>query len=619
MSALQIALLGIPLLWLLKRIFVPYLWHDIYFFIRAFRYFAKMERYSQKSPPFFLLDIFLKQVSVRPHQTLMIYQDQAYTYKEIDLKSNQLAWALKKNTQLKQGDCVGIFMSNEPAYLWIWLGLEKLGCSTACLNYNIRSKSFLHCFRSSGAKVLIAAPELKNAVEEVLPILTEEEVLVFYMSRESPTNGVDSLLDKVEAASDQPIPKSNRSNVIRTSPSLYIYTSGTTGLPKAAIVSQSRLLISSSLSTLSGITSKDIVYITLPLYHSAALMIGVRGCIDKGATFVLRSKFSASQFWNDCRKYNVTAFQYIGELLRYLCNTPKKDNDQDHCVKIAIGNGARPDVWNEFVHRFGDIKICEFYAATESSAAFINYTGKIGAIGRNNFLQKLVRPYELIKYDVEKDEPVRNSLGHCIRVSKGETGLLIAKITKLAPFAGYAGDGSQTEKKKLRNVFKDGDLYFNSGDLLMIDKEGFVYFQDRVGDTFRWKGENVATTEVADIVAMADFVEESNAFGVSVPNTEGRIGMVSIRLKEGKGFNGSKLYAIVADYLPSYARPRFVRIQTEMDITATFKQRKVGLVNDGFNPLVIKDPLYFLDDNEKTFKPLDLEIYNAILSSKLKL
>ncbi|XP_063782377.1 long-chain fatty acid transport protein 2-like isoform X2 [Pseudophryne corroboree] len=554
MSALQTALLGIPLLWMLKRVFFSYLWQDLKFFFRAAVYGRKLDKELQRCPYFGMVDIFLKQVSIRPDQTFIFYQDQSYTYKEIDLKSNQAAWALQQYAKLTKGDCVGIFMSNEPSYVWLWLALAKLGCPMACLNYNIRSKSFLHCFKCSGAKVLIAAPELKKAVEEVLPALAEEGVLVFYLSRDSATDGVHSLLDKVEAASEEPVPRSLRSDLTAKSPALYIYTSGTTGLPKAAVINQARLLISSSISTLAGVTCKDVLYIPLPLYHSAGLMIGVRGCIQQGATCVIRNKFSASQFWNDCRKYKVTAFQYIGEILRYVCNTPK-----------------------------------------------------------------FVRPFELIKYNVEKDEPVRDASGHCIRVPRGETGLLISKITIINPFAGYVGDESQTEKKRLRNVFEKGDLYFNSGDLLMFDKEGFAYFQDRIGDTFRWKGENVATTEVADIVGMTDFIDEANVYGVPVPYHEGRIGMVSIKLKEGQSFNGEKLYKQVSEYLPTYARPRFVRIQDTMEVTGTYKQRKVELVKEGFNPLTIKDPLYFLDDSIERYKPMDSMIYNAILEKRLKL
>ncbi|XP_068131707.1 long-chain fatty acid transport protein 2-like [Hyperolius riggenbachi] len=612
-------LLAVPVLWMLKRIFLPYLWQDFSFFIRALRYTLKIEGGIKRCPYFGVVEIFRKQVATRPDHQFILYQDESYTYKDIDLKSNQAAWAIKEHAKLTKGDCVAIFMGNEPAYVWLWLGLAKIGCPMACLNYNIRAKSFLHCFNCSKAKVLIAAPELKNAVEEVLPALAEQDVQVFYLSRDSPTDGVISLLDKVEAASQEQVPESYRSHLTDKSPVLYIYTSGTTGLPKAAVINQGRLLISSSISTLAGVTGKDIFYIPLPLYHSAGLMIGVRGCIQQGATCVIRNKFSASQFWNDCRKYNVTSFQYIGEILRYLCNTPKKDNDKDHQVRMAVGNGVRSDVWKEFISRFGRITICEFYAATEGNAFFFNYTGKIGATGRYNAFLKGTRPFALVKYDVEKDEPVRDSSGHCIKVAKGETGLLVSKITRLSPFTGYAGDPSLTEKKRLRDVFQKGDLYFNTGDLLMMDRQNFIYFQDRVGDTFRWKGENVATTEVADIVGMTDFIEEANVYGVPVPHHEGRIGMAAIKLKEGQSFDGEKLYTKVVEYLPNYARPRFVRVQESIEITGTFKQRKVTLVSEGFNPLIINDPLYFLDETAKRYKTMDQEIYNAILEKKLKL
>nr|XP_020751519.1 very long-chain acyl-CoA synthetase [Odocoileus virginianus texanus] len=296
----------------------------------------------------------------------------------------------------------------------------------------------------------------------------------------------------------------------------------------------------------------------------------------------------------------------------------QKPNDRDHKVRLALGNGLRADVWKEFIRRFGDININEFYASTEGNIGFMNYTRKIGAVGRVNYLQKKVINYELIKYDVEKDEPVRDGNGYCIKVPKGEPGLLVCKITQLTPFNGYAGGKSQTEKKKLRDVFKKGDLYFNSGDLLMIDHENFIYFHDRVGDTFRWKGENVATTEVADTVGLVDFVEEVNVYGVSVPGHEGRIGMASIKIKAGHEFDGRKLFKHVVDYLPSYARPRFLRIQDTIEITGTFKHRKVTLVEEGFNPAVIKDALYFLDDKAEMYVPMTEDIYNAISDKNLK-
>uniref|UniRef100_A0A671DT00 long-chain-fatty-acid--CoA ligase n=1 Tax=Rhinolophus ferrumequinum TaxID=59479 RepID=A0A671DT00_RHIFE len=559
-------LAGLLLLPLVVNLCCPYFFQDTGYFLLLAGLARRIRSYGQPGQVRTILHVFLEKVRQTPHKPFLVFRDETLTYAQVDRRSNQVARTLHDHLGLRQGDCVAIFMGNEPAYVWLWLGLLKLGCAMACLNCNIRAKSLLHCFQCCGAKVLLASPELQAAVEEVLPSLKKDNVSIYYVSRTSNRDGVDSFLDKVDERSTEPIPESWRSEVTFSTPALYIYTSGTTG-----------------------------------------------------ATLVLRNKFSASQFWDDCRKYNITVIQYIGELLRYLCNSPQKPNDRDHKVRIALGNGLRGDVWREFIKRFGDIHIYEFYASTEGNIGFTNYTRKIGAVGRVNYLQRKVINYELIKYDVEKDEPVRDENGYCIKVPKGEVGLLVCKITQLTPFSGYAGGKSQTEKKKLRDVFKKGDLYFNSGDLLMIDHEDFIYFHDRVGDTFRWKGENVATTEVADVVGLVDFVQEVNVYGVHVPGHEGRIGMASIKMKEDHEFDGKKVFKHVADYLPSYARPRFLRIQDTIEITGTFKHRKVTLVEEGFNPAVIKDALYFLDNKAEMYVPMTEDIYNAINSETLKL
>ncbi|XP_066886806.1 long-chain fatty acid transport protein 2 isoform X2 [Kogia breviceps] len=559
-------LAGVLLLPLLVNLCSPYFFQDVSYFLQFARRARQVHSYGQRRPVRTILHAFLERAHQSPHKPFLLFRDQTLTYVQVDRRSNQVARALRDRLGLRQGECVAIFLGNEPAYVWLWLGLAKLGCAMACLNCNIRGKSLLHCFQCCGAKVLLASPELQAAVEEVLPSLKKDDVAVYYVSRSSNTDGVDSFLDKVDEVSTESIPESWRSEVTFFTPAIYIYTSGTTG-----------------------------------------------------ATVVLRAKFSASQFWDDCRKYNVTIIQYIGELLRYLCNSPQKPNDRDHKVRVALGNGLRGDVWREFIKRFGDIHIYEFYASTEGNVGLVNYTRKVGAVGRVNYLLRKVVNYELIKYDVEKDEPVRDGNGYCIKVPKGEVGLLVCRITRLTPFSGYAGGKTQTEKKKLRDVFKKGDLYFNSGDLLMMDHENFIYFHDRVGDTFRWKGENVATTEVADIVGLVDFVQEVNVYGVSVPGHEGRIGMASIKMKEDHEFDGRKLFKHVADYLPTYARPRFLRIQDTIEITGTFKHRKVTLMEEGFNPAVIKDALYFLDDKEKMYVPMTEDIYNAINDKTLKL
>uniref|UniRef100_A0A8C9GNF3 long-chain-fatty-acid--CoA ligase n=2 Tax=Piliocolobus tephrosceles TaxID=591936 RepID=A0A8C9GNF3_9PRIM len=566
LSAIYTVLAGLLFLPLLVNLCCPYFFQDVGYFLKVAAVGRRARSYGQLRPARTILRAFLEKARQTPHKPFLLFRDETLTYAQVDQRSNQVARALHDHLGLRQGDCVALFMGNEPAYVWLWLGLMKLGCAMACLNYNIRAKSLLHCFQCCAAKVLLASPELQTAVEEILPSLKKDDVSIYYVSRTSNTDGIDSLLDKVDEVSAEPTPESWRSEVTFSAPALYIYTSGTTG-----------------------------------------------------ATLALRTKFSASQFWDDCRKYNITVIQYIGELLRYLCNTPQKPNDRDHKVRLALGNGLRGDVWRQFVKRFGDICIYEFYAATEGNIGFMNYTRKVGAVGRVNYLQKKIISYDLIKYDVEKDEPVRDENGYCVRVPKGEVGLLVCKITQLTPFSGYAGAKAQTEKKKLRDVFKKGDLYFNSGDLLMVDHENFIYFHDRIGDTFRWKGENVATTEVADIVGLVDFVQEVNVYGVRVPDHEGRIGMASIKMKENHEFDGKKLFQHVADYLPSYARPRFLRIQDTIEITGTFKHRKVTLVEEGFNPAVIKDALYFLDDTAKTYVPMTEDIYNAISAKTLKL
>ncbi|XP_027461540.2 long-chain fatty acid transport protein 6 isoform X3 [Zalophus californianus] len=391
------------------------------------------------------------------------------------------------------------------------------------------------------------------------------------------------------------------------------------GLPKAAVISQLQALKGSAGLWAFGCTANDIIYITLPLYHSSGALLGIGGCIELGATCVLKKKFSASQFWNDCRKYNVTVFQYIGELCRYLCKQPKREGEKDHQVRLAVGNGVRSDVWREFLDRFGNIKMCELYGATEGNICFMNHTGKIGSVGRTNFFYKLLFTFDLVKYDFQKDEPIRNEQGWCLHVKKGEPGLLISRVNEKNPFFGYAGSKKHTEKKLLCDVFKKGDVYFNTGDLMVQDQDNFLYFWDRIGDTFRWKGENVATTEVADVIGMLDFIQETNAYGVTVRDYEGKAGMASIILKPNKSLDLEKVYEQVVTFLPAYACPRFLRIQEKMETTGTFKLQKFQLVEEGFNPLKISDPLYFMDNLKKSFVPLTKELYNQIMLGEVKL
>lgn len=608
---------GMVLLHFLQKVLFPYFWDDFWYLVKVVHCGIRMKLYSRKGKLVTVLDKFLSHAKKQPQKPFIIFEGDIYTYEDVDKRSSRVAHVFLNHSELQRGDTVALLMSNEPDFVHVWFGLAKLGCVVAFLNSNIRSNSLLHCIRSCEPRAVVVGADLLETIEEILPSLPED-ISVWGM-KDSVPRGVISLKEKLSTASDKPVPRSHDVATNFKSSYLYIFTSGTTGLPKAAVITQLQALKGSFGLWAFGCTTDDIIYITLPLYHSSGSLLGIGGCIELGATCVLKKKFSASQFWNDCRKYNVTVFQYIGELCRYLCKQPKKEGENDHQVRLAVGNGIRSDVWREFLDRFGNIKMCELYGATEGNICFMNHTGKIGAVGRTNFFYKLFFAFDLIKYDFQKGEPIRNEQGWCSHVKKGEPGLLISQVNEKNPFFGYAGNKKHTEKKLLCDVFKKGDVYFNTGDLMVQDQENFLYFWDRIGDTFRWKGENVATTEVADVLGMLDFIQESNVYGVAVPECEGKTGMASIILKPNKSLDLEKVYEQVVTFLPVYACPRFLRIQEKMETTGTFKPKKLQLVEEGFSPLKISDPLYFMDNLKKSYVPLTKELYDQIMLGEIKL
>lgn len=608
---------GLLFLHFVQKLLFPYFWDDLWFLLKVVRYGIQIEIYKLRGELVTVLDKFLSHARRQPQKAFIIYEGDVYTYEDVDKRSNRVAHAFLTHSSLKRGDVVALLMSNEPDFVHVWFGLAKLGCVVAFLNSNIRCNSLLHCICTCEPAAVVVGGDLLGSIEEILPSLPKH--ITVWGMKDSVPQGVVSLQEKLSLASDEPVPTRHHVTSSLKSTCLYIFTSGTTGLPKAAVISHLQVLKGSLGLWAFGCTADDIVYLTLPLYHSSGALLGIGGCIELGATCVLKKKFSASQFWNDCKKYNVTVFQYIGELCRYLCKQPQRERERDHQVRLAVGNGMRSDVWRQFLDRFGNIKMCEFYGATEGNICFMNHTGKIGSVGRTNFFYKLIFAFELIEYDFQKDEPVRNEQGWCHRVRKGEPGLLISHVNTKNPFFGYAGSYRHTKSKLLFDVFKKGDVYFNTGDLMVLDHENFLYFWDRVGDTFRWKGENVATTEVADVIGRLDFIQEANVYGVPVPGYEGKAGMISIILKPNKSLDLDKMYDQVVTSLPAYACPRFLRIQDKMETTGTFKLQKVQLVEEGFHPLKISDPLYFMDTLKKAYVPLTKEIYNQIMLEELKL
>ncbi|XP_002732215.1 long-chain fatty acid transport protein 6-like [Saccoglossus kowalevskii] len=571
----------------------------------------------------YVVDLFISSAAKHPYKACVIYQNRIFTYGDIDRMSNKLANFVKQRG-LKRGDTVVIVMHNEPAFIVAWIAFAKLGIKCAFMNYNLRTESLIHCLDVSEAKTILLGEglQLLDAFDEISSQLRDREMKVWSVGNDvSSHSGILSIDADIEGASADPIPFEERREVSEFDTAVYIYTSGTTGLPKAAKISNYRHVLAAFILTFFDIRSDDKVYLTLPLYHGSAFTLGFGNCIRAGATMILSPKFSVHNFWEECLRHDVTVFVYIGEICRYLLSLPQHPNDKKHKVRMAIGNGLRPDVWTKFRERFGISTIGELYAATEAPFWASNHDGKVGAIGKSSPLLKKLIGYELIKCDYETSKPIRNSKGRCIPVKYGEPGLLICQINERSRFDGYSGKKELSEKKLIRNAFKDGDLYFNSGDLLVLDKNYYLYFNDRVGDTFRWKGENVATTEVAHVLASYPGVLEANVYGVKVPEHDGRAGMVALKLENEEQFcrDLPTFYSHITSSLPHYACPRFLRIQEDIVTTGTFKYTKTHLVEDGYDPNVVDEPLYFMDVDRKTFSVLDKNAFQKIMIGKAKL
>ncbi|XP_033109634.1 very long-chain acyl-CoA synthetase-like [Anneissia japonica] len=593
----------------------------IRFGYRALQFRGALEREDKT-----IVDVFLQSLVNNPNKPMILFEDSVYTYADVEKESNKIGNYLRSTGILQQKDTVALILPNEPAYIFSFLGLQKLGINCALINYNLRGRALLNCIKIGKAKAILCsgADEHIKAVMEILPELEQSGICVWVLGTgEKLPPGMTGLLDHLQRASDAPVPFECRDKITHTDNAGYIYTSGTTGYPKACKVSHGRFILTSFILDIYGLNSDDVVYTPLPLYHSAGFGLGLLNIIRVGSTIALSRKFSASQFWDDVRRYRCTVIQYIGEICRYLLAQPRRHDDGKyaHKLRLAIGNGLRPDIWEEFQSRFNIQHIGEIWGATEGNTMFLNIDGKIGTVGRYTPLMKLLTgSIQILRYDVDGVEPIRDKNGRCIPVCPGEMGLMVTQIIpKKSEFEGYTGEAA-TQKKIIRNVFKDGDMYFNSGDLIKIDKEGYIYFMDRLGDTFRWKGENVATTEVADVLDEFPGIVEANVYGVKVPGQDGRAGMAALTLHDNVDvLDFKKLYAHVTSKLPSYACPKFLRIMTNMEITGTFKHKKGELVKDGFDPNKVFDPMYRIDTASKSYVPLNKSNYSTSqqLSSKL--
>jgi citronellyl-CoA synthetase len=550
-----------------------------------------------------------------PNHKAVIFEGRTLTWRELNALANRYAAALSARG-LVCGDAVCIIMENRIDFLATLIALNKLGVIAALINTNLTGKPLIHCINITNSRMCIVGEECIEPINQVRaePDLAAMEDWLFVSDADAtPCPEWAIKLDEEAEEKSAANPPQTQQNTL-ADVALYIYTSGTTGLPKASVISNRRYLLSSALSYTAGLKCKenDCIYLCLPLYHGTGLFLGAGAAFSTGACMFIRRKFSGSNFLSEVRDNGATCFIYIGELCRYLLNTPRQADDHLNPLVTMMGNGLRPDVWHEFKSRFGINRIAEFYGSSEGNVAFVNMLNKDCTVGTTSI------PMALVKYNVDADEIARDANGRLIKVAAGEPGLLLGKITELTAFEGYTSK-EDTEKKILRNAFKEGDAWFNTGDLMKTVNVGFslglphFQFVDRVGDTFRWKSENVSTNEVGEIINGHAQIDFCNVYGVEIPKADGRAGMAALVLAPGVDALDLKTFsAHVNEHLPAYARPVFLRVQPELDTTGTFKMVKVELRKQAYHLDQVSDLIYVLKPRTDAYELLDEE-YAAIL------
>jgi fatty-acyl-CoA synthase len=546
----------------------------------------------------------------------LLSETETLSYRDLsDLSARYSGWALRHG--VGKGDVVALMMPNCPQYMAIWLGIVRVGGVVALVNTNLVDQSLRHSIETVAPKHVIVGAALLDAIAGVLSSLPAS---VRVWAHGGDGYGLPRIEDALGGGDE--IDGSSYSAPALEDRALYIYTSGTTGLPKAAAVSHVRLMQWSHwFAGMTDVVPSDRMYCCLPMYHSIGGVVATGAPLIAGASVFIRERFSASRFWDEIAERDCTLFQYIGELCRYLTAAPPHPRERAHRLRLACGNGLRRDVWETFQSRFAVPQILEFYAATEGSFSLYNAEGKPGAIGRIPSFLAHRFPVALVRFDVEAGEPERGPDGFCIRCAPEEPGEAIGKIaaggtSAAGRFEGYT-DAEASVKKVLRNVFVEGDTWYRTGDLMRRDRAGYFYFVDRIGDTFRWKGENVSTGEVEEVIAACPGVGEALVYGVAVPRAEGRAGMAVI--VPGDEFDLARLHNHLADRLPDYARPVFLRLRDGIGLTGTFKPRKQALAAEGYDPAAIGDDLYFDDRARGAYVKLDPALHGRIQAGEVRL
>ncbi|MEG0197832.1 MAG: long-chain-acyl-CoA synthetase [Acinetobacter sp.] len=556
---------------------------------------------------------FEKAVKRNPQGNALLFEEQKFTYQALNEWANQIGH-FYLSIGARKGDVIAVMVENRPELVATVIALAKIGVTAALVNTSQTGKALTHSINLVKPIAIIMGEECRAAVDEVRQdLLLKEDRFHWFADQETLVDagkspkGWTNLAEKIIH-----FPKFNTptTHSIQGKDGLfYIYTSGTTGLPKAVIFTHSRWTLAyGTYGHILALTSDDVMYCTLPLYHATGIVVCWCGVIAGSATLALRRKYSTSAFWKDVQKFDASAIGYVGELCRYLMDAPTSELEHGHRVKKMIGNGMRPNIWDKFKQRFGVEEILELYASSEGNVGFSNIFNFDNTVGFSP------TPYAIIEFDKESNAPVKDAQGWCKKVKKGEVGLLVGKITRRSPFDGYT-DPEKNKSVIMKDVFTQGDSFFNTGDLVRDIGFRHAQFVDRLGDTYRWKGENVSTTEVENAVSEYEKIAEAVVYGVEIPNTNGRAGMAAITLADHAEFTQQDLQQMATEFkkcLPAYAVPVFLRIQVHVETTGTFKYQKNKLKEQAFDPNKTDERLLVLLPNATEYCDLTAEIFNNI-------
>ncbi|CAB3410048.1 unnamed protein product [Caenorhabditis bovis] len=569
-------------------------------------------------------ELFVEIVKKHPKKIAMIdiETNQQQTFEQFNAHCNQYANYFQ-SLGYRSGDVVALYMENSVEFVAAWVGLSKIGVVTAWINSHLKREQLVHCITASETKAIVCSATLQHtladAIDEKLIDVSGIRVYTVGQPARSEFENLKARLDVQRKNEPKKLDVIDFKSVL-----CFIYTSGTTGMPKAAVIKHFRYYsIAVGAAKSFGIRSQDRMYVSMPIYHTAAGILGVGQAILGGSSCVIRKKFSASNFWKDCVKYDCTVSQYIGEICRYLLAQPIVEEESRHRMRLLVGNGLRAEIWQPFVDRFR-VRIGELYGSTEGTSSLVNIDGHVGACGFLPIspLTKKMHPVRLIKVDDVTGEAIRTPDGLCVACNPGESGAMVSTIRKNNPLLQFEGylNKTETKKKIIRDVFARGDSCFLTGDLLHWDRLGYVYFKDRTGDTFRWKGENVSTTEVEAILHPIRGVSDATVYGVEVPQREGRAGMASVVRDPTSTTNESdeefvrRIGARLASSLATYAIPQFIRLCEDVEKTGTFKLVKTNLQKRGISTKDSSDSLYIYDSRIRNYIPFDSAIREEVLA-----